>query len=77
MKVFRTLLSARGALLTQPPSLLLLTLLPLSFDSVLSSSVSEGSPDFTPEVELKDSEGILDSSTAWERSISQIIALGT
>ena len=53
-----------GALLTHPLSLLLLLLLAVSFDSVVSSSVSEGSPDFTPEVELKDSEGILDSSTA-------------
>ena len=67
------LLVVTGPLLTQLLSLLLLLLLllPVSFVSVGSSSVSEGSPDFTPEVELKDSEGILDSNTAWENWISQ------
>ena len=58
------MLIVTGTLPTQPLSLLLLLLLPVSLDSVVSSSVSEGSPDFTPEVELKDSEGILDSRTA-------------
>ena len=65
------LLVVTGPLLAQLLSLLLLLLLPVSFVSVGSSSVSEGSPDFTPEVELKDSEGILDSNTAWENWISQ------
>ena len=59
-----------AALLAQLLSLLLLLLLAVSLDSV-GSSVSEGSPDFTPEVELNDSEGILDSNTAWENLISQ------
>ena len=42
VKVFIFLLAGRGALLTHPLSLLLLALLPLSLDSVFSSSMSGG-----------------------------------
>ena len=58
------LLELMDSLLEMLPLLLLLLLLLLLVSLLGGSSVSESSPDFTPEVELRDSEGILDSSSA-------------
>ena len=48
--------------------LLLLLLLLLLVSLVGGSSGSDNSPDFTPEVELRVSEGILDSRRNWQNN---------